>query len=298
MKKMKRILLCFIVIFNFSRTMFGQFALERVIVPRKIPTAVDFRAIAVSQFGDIYLLEMKGNEIYRMNSDGTVLTTNGGYGWGEGQFDTPLDISMSSGLDLIVADYNNHRIVRFDRKLNYITSYPDPNSAYELSFPKSVILTNYGEIFILKDEDSEIIRLNVSQKDITAFAGLEYGNYALIDPLIIRMTEKGLISVLEKSGRILQFDRYGTPIGQLKLTTQSPILGMTPIGKDFCVVVNSSPCLYYYSDSNKSWTPIEISGMDDKTCFVASCFRNDKLYLLKRSGRIAVCIKIQTTIDH
>jgi hypothetical protein len=293
---MKRLINCFILFLCCSNQIFGQFVLEKTIVPRDIPQVAAFNAIAVSQFGDIYLLESKGHEIYHLDNQGKVLARNGGYGWGEGQFDTPLDISLFSGLDLIVADYNNHRIVRFDRKLNYITSYPDPNSRYELSFPRSVILTGYGEIFILEDEDDEIVRLNVSRQDITVFGGLEYDKYALYAPLTIRMTDKGQISVLEESGRILLFDRYGTPSGQLQMNVKSRILGMTPVGADFCVMLDAKPWLYYYSAVEKSWESATISGVNMQDGFVAASYRNEKLYLLRQSGKITICSPIRADI--
>ncbi|MDO9547411.1 MAG: hypothetical protein Q7J65_00390, partial [Candidatus Marinimicrobia bacterium] len=135
---------------------FGQFVLEREVKPTPVPKSAQFSSLTVSQFGDIYLLESKGQEIYRLNSKGEVQSVNGGFGWKEGRFDTPMDINISSGLNLLVADYNNHRIVRFDRELNYLTTYPNPNSDFELSYPRSVALTNLGEIFILSDENAEI----------------------------------------------------------------------------------------------------------------------------------------------
>ena len=108
----------------------------------------EFVALEISQFGDIYLLEANNHEVNRINSAGIVLNRNGGFGWEEGQFDTPIDIAIGSGLDITIADYNNHRIVRFDRYLNYITIFPNPDSDLEILYPYSVTVSKLGDIYI------------------------------------------------------------------------------------------------------------------------------------------------------
>ena len=271
---------------------FGQFVFEREINPAVVPKSTRFSSVTVSQFGDIYLLEEKRHEIYRLDSRGKVLNVNGGFGWEEGQFDTPMDINISSGLDLLVADYNNHRIVRFDRELNYLTTYPDPNSDFELSYPRSVVLTNLGEIFILSDENSEIIRLNLSRNNITTFAGIEYGNYALYNPILIRMNKAGILNVLEDSGRILQFDRFGTPVNRLKVPAESQVLAMVPVGNDIIVTLRKVPGLLMYSAAQKNWSPLIIDGLPKSVYYVSIAYRNNQLYLLALDGRIYICSQL------
>lgn len=289
MKIMKMLFRYFWILLLLTGIGRGQINILKDLTPAPFPKGTEFSSIAVSRFGDIYLLENKRHEIYRLKDDGKVLNVNGGYGWGEGQFDTPVDISIASGLDLIVADYNNHRIVRFDRELNYITSYPDPNSDYQLSFPRSVILSGLGEIFILEDENSEIVRLNVRQNDITAFAGIEYGRYSLMEPQLIRMTKSGLITVLERSGKLLQFDRYGTPLIQMSAPIESEALSMVLIDDDILLMFAEEPYLLYRSKSLEEWFPPVISGLDVPRKFIAGTYKNEQLYLLDSSGRILIC---------
>ena len=288
MQKMKLVVLLLIA----GTVAFGQFVFEREVRPIPVPRSAQFSSLTVSQFGDIYLLETKGQEIYRLNSKGEVQSVNGGFGWEEGRFDTPLDINISSGLDLLVADYNNHRIVRFDRELNYLTTYPTPNSDFELSYPRSVVLTNLGEIFILSDENAEIIRLNLNRNNITTFAGIVYDNYALSDPILIRMNEAGILNVLEASGRILQFDRFGTPIGRLKVPAESKIMAMIPVGNDIVVSLRKEPVLMTYSSVQKQWSKLSIEGLPKSTYYISLSYRNNQLYLLSSDGRILICSQL------
>jgi len=221
-----------------------------------------------------------------------VQNVNGGFGWEEGRFDTPMDINISTGLDLLVADFNNHRIVRFDRELNYLTTYPNPNSDFELSYPRSVVLTNLGEIFILSDENAEIVRLNLNRNNITTFAGIVYDNYALSDPMLIRMNETGILNVLETGGRILQFDRFGTPVGRLKVPAESKIMAMVPVDNSIIVSLRKEPALMMYSAVQKQWSPLIIDGLPKSAYFGSMSYQNNQLYLLSSTGRILICSQL------
>jgi hypothetical protein len=267
----------------------GQIQFVGEITPRSVPPAADFQTITVSPFGDIYLLEQKRCEIYRLKEDGSVINVFGGYGWGIGQFDQPMDLNMTSGLDLLVADYNNHRVVRFDRNLNYLATYPDPSGDIQISYPRSVALSNLGEVFILNDENSEIIRLNVNEATIMTFGGVEYGPYALKEPRLIRLSSSGLVTVLEKNGRILQFDRYGTPCLITSVPIESAAISFTMIGEDLLVFIKKEPYVFRYFAHQKKWAPVSLVGFEKSRRFISVGFRNERLYLLDSKGKILLC---------
>ena len=91
MKRSSKIsLLIFILIWNC--TIKAQFRFEREIVPQSVREGVQFNAISVNEFDDIYLLESKFSEVYRLDQNGNILNRNGGFGWGLGQFDCPRDL--------------------------------------------------------------------------------------------------------------------------------------------------------------------------------------------------------------
>ena len=157
MKRSRKIsLLIFILIWNC--TIKAQFRFEREIVPQSVREGVQFNAISVNEFDDIYLLESKFSEVYRLDQNGNILNRNGGFGWGLGQFDCPRDLCFS-GLDVIVADQNNHRLVRYDRQLNYIATQDLRSDSRRLIYPMSLTASQINELFILSGETAEILRL-------------------------------------------------------------------------------------------------------------------------------------------
>jgi len=267
----------------------SQLQFVEQIKPIPIHKGVQFCSITASKFGDIYLLEKKRNEIYRLDCTGKVLNTNGGFGWEEGRFDTPVDLSIGSGLDVVVADYNNHRLVRFDRFLNFLTVFSYSGEETEILYPRSVAVSKLGEIFILDEGSGEVIRFDMQKKDISKFGGAEYGEYTLVDPVQIRINKNGILTVLESDGRLVQFDRFGTPIREILPPKEIEASGLVLINENILILSQLESKLFLYSNKLSEWFSPIITGYEDNTFFTSGIFAEDSLFLLNKSGIIVVC---------
>ncbi len=244
-----------------------------------------FTQIAVFKFGDLYLLEKNSNQVWRIDRKGKILDVNGGYGWGEGLFDYPTDLSLASGLNVLVADFNNHRLQRFDRYLNFLTQFPVDGRTVRIEYPLSVAASNLGEIFVLEWQNNEVVRFDTDGGS-THFGGVDYGRYALIDPVQLRLSKKGNVTVLESNGRLLQFDRFGTPIGEIVPPDGLRARGMVLMGKNVLLLNEVKPYLVIYAGALRKWLPITLLGSEVKTPFVSGAFSDDLLLLLDRNGTI------------
>ncbi len=267
----------------------SQLQFVKEIKPIPIHEDVQFCSITASKFGDIYLLEKKRHEIYRLDYTGKVLNINGGFGWEEGRFDTPIDLSIGSGLDVVVADYNNHRLVRFDRFLNFLTVFPFSDEETEISYPMSVTVSKLGEIFILDEESGEVIRFDMQKKEVSKFGGAEYGEYTLLDPLQIRINKNGILTVLESEGRLVQFDRFGTPIREILPPEGIEASGLVLINENILILSQSESRLLLYSNKLSEWFSPIIIGYEDNTSFISGIVVDNSLFLLNKSGAIVVC---------
>ena len=267
----------------------SQLQFVKELKPIPVHEDVQFCSITASKFGDIYLLEKKRHEIYRLDWTGKVLNINGGFGWEEGCFDTPIDLSIGSGLDVIVADYNNHRLVRFDRFLNFLTVFTFSDEETEISYPVSVAASKLGEIFILDEESDEVIRFDMQKNEVSKFGGAEYGEYTLFEPFHIRISKNDVITVLEKNGRLVQFDRFGTPIREILPPEDIEANGLVLINENFLILSQSEPKLLLYSNKLSEWFFPIIIGYEINTSFISGIVIKDSLLLLNESGAIAVC---------
>lgn len=283
---MKKLTIIFITT---ASIVFCQLQFEKEIIPKFVSGGVQLSSIAVSKFDDIYLLDGKFHEIYKIDDSGIVQKKNGGFGWGQCQLDTPSDIAVSSGLDIIVADFNNHRLTRYDRYLNFVSTFPNPGSNVTIPYPLSVIVSDMGELFVLEEENSEVVRFNVLKNVVSQFAGIEYGKYSLIEPIQIRLSQKGSLFVLEKIGRLLQFDRFGTFIKEIKPPEPLLSLGMILIGENILILNQSEPTLFCYLSNLDEWIEPVIIGYDKKHTFISGSAGDQKVYLLTSAGSIVIC---------
>ncbi len=81
----------------------------------------DASSFSVSPSGFIYITDSGSDEIYKIDTLGKVVKNFGGYGWDNELFDNPVDV-FATDLSVYVCDKNNHRIQRFDKDLNFISS--------------------------------------------------------------------------------------------------------------------------------------------------------------------------------
>ena len=96
---------------------------------------MESQAISVDLNGNIYVADTGNNRILKFGPNGKFIKSAGGFGWENQQFDMPIDICATSALDVFVADYNNQRIERYDKDLNYISSlYSDDSKPEYLQF--------------------------------------------------------------------------------------------------------------------------------------------------------------------
>lgn len=290
MKRSRKIsLLIFILIWNC--TIKAQFRFEREIVPQSVREGVQFNAISVNEFDDIYLLESKFSEVYRLDQNGNILNRNGGFGWGLGQFDCPRDLCFS-GLDVIVADQNNHRLVRYDRQLNYIATQDLRSDSRRLIYPMSLTASQINELFILSGETAEILRLYVEKNEQTWFGGIEYGVYALVHPVSLRINRKGILTVLQEDGSLVQFDRFGTPLGLIPFhnskINKCKAYGLTAVNNDWLILIGQTPFLRMFYSKSKIWDEPTLADFDRLEPFIATTFSNNRLYLLTSNCTILV----------
>jgi len=286
-----------LVILTWVSVIGAQFRLEKEIIPRAVREGVHFNAIVVNEFGDIYLLESKFSEIYRCDRNGNILNRNGGFGWDIGQFDQPSDLCIS-GLDIVVVDQNNHRLVRYDRRLNYITTQDLRSESHSLIYPLSLATMQLNEIYVLCGETAEIMRLYIEKNEQTWFGGIEYGAYALNRPVSLRLNQKGILTVLQQDGSLVQYDRYGTPSGLIPAPPHKDdevkASGLATIQNDWLVLIDNGASLQMFSAKTNIWCQPVLIGYDQSTSYVAATYINNRLFLLTKDGKIVVFLREQS----
>ena len=180
---------------------------EENLFKRNFQSAV---ALTVDPSGNIFVLDGGTSEVFKYSSDGKLLHKIGGHGWSNDSFDQPSDIFTSNGLDFYVADYGNHRIQRFDRNLNYVSTLSlrdEENQNMRFGYPKSIAVDRFGALYLLDGENIRIMKLkgNIVEK---VFGGIDAGKGRLENPKKIRVSDDDKVYVLDAHS-IVVFDIYG-----------------------------------------------------------------------------------------
>jgi hypothetical protein len=72
------------------------------------------------------------------------------YSWKDAADNYPRDIVAVNALDVYIADYNKHRILRFDRDLNLVSTFPPEDnisgSGRIFGYPISISVDRFGSV--------------------------------------------------------------------------------------------------------------------------------------------------------
>ncbi|HEY5616290.1 MAG TPA: NHL repeat-containing protein [Bacteroidota bacterium] len=167
--------------------------------------------LAFNTQGWLYVADAGENAVLLFTSPREKPTKAGGYGWGASSFDGPSGIT-TDGLTLYISDYNNHRIQRFDRHLNFLSSFSTRDTSFvsaRFGFPSGIALSRLGDLFVLDSENSRILKFTRSLQFERSFGGLETERGSLRNPSKLLMTSQDRIVVLDED-RLLEFDYFGS----------------------------------------------------------------------------------------
>ncbi len=131
--------------------------------------------VAADTGGDVYILDVKYNAIYKYNSPGKLLLSFGGYGAGDGELDAPGDMLIDGAGNIVIADKGNHRVVTLDPTGNQILSFGSKGQGSgQLIEPVSLAITPGGEILVKDSSKFERIGLEHPFRARQRTLGQEY----------------------------------------------------------------------------------------------------------------------------
>lgn len=235
----------------------------------------------INPAGFIYVTDITTDEITAIDTLGNLLFKIGGYGWRESAFDNPADI-FADALKVYVADKNNHRIQRFDKKLNYnfqIFTRESDVQEERFGYPLSAVMSNQGDVFILDSENSRIVKFDIFGNFVQNFGGYDYGNYALLKPRQLAVSRQNNIFVIDGS-EIIIFDQYGNGVG--KASSKEAFTSIRIIFNWMTVTTKENIFVANLNSSELNLKKIILNEIEGNLEMVSSFIFNNKLYLLSK----------------
>ncbi|MBN1756661.1 hypothetical protein JW877_10685 [bacterium] len=165
-------------------------------------------SISANSFGEIFLTDQAGNKIIKLDVTGRVINELGGFGWNKDEFNGPAQIHCH-GLDLYVADQGNHRIIRLNRKLHWLTEY----NLDEGFYPEYLWVNKHKYLFFTSKHSKSLFILNPEGK---------IEEYRLEDkvsvpgPALIGDPNGGGVFLQDPvTGKVYSFNQFGGYLGQM-----------------------------------------------------------------------------------
>jgi hypothetical protein len=148
-----------------------------------------------------------------------LLREAGGFGFDKQQFDRPVDVWAGNGLDVFVVDYNNQRLERYDKDLNYISSYYSDElqeESRQFGYPAAVGLSANGEISLADHEFNRVLRIDSFGQPKSSFGDFNWGEGRLSRPAKILITARREIFVSDSTAdAMVEYDDYGNFVRRL-----------------------------------------------------------------------------------
>ncbi|MCA9733003.1 NHL repeat-containing protein [candidate division KSB1 bacterium] len=256
-------------------------------------TATTFNNLSVSTENLIYIVDAGLNRILMTDSLGHFIREVGGFGWELQQFDQPTAVWAENALDVFVADYNNSRIQRFDRTLNFVSAIiGDEILADEkkFAFPVAVAWSRFGDLFIIESELQRVIQFNELGEPLRTFGDYDEGAGRLVTPVDLCVSDENKIFVADRGRRsVIKFDYYGNFLQELPFHSMAQIEAISWLQNKIFVLDGKSNRCAVSSETGEifvDFSPV-IQQSTTKTRQITDlCIQRNRLYFLDDNQKL------------
>ena len=238
--------------------------------------------LAINPQGWVYVVDAERNLILLVKDDQVSAPSVGGYGWSSTTFDRPTGLA-TDGLNVYISDYGNHRLQRFDRNLNYISSFATRDTSFadaRFGYPLGVALSRLGDVFVLDGENLRVTKYVENMRFERSFGDFDDQRSRLRQPEKILVGPNDHVYVLEPD-RLLEFDYFGHFIRLIgeRILENARGFCLVPSG---VIVVNEST-LFWFNDRGDLARAFSSGDLQTKSPFGAMedvATAGDRLFVL------------------
>ena len=187
--------------------------------------------IATDSTGNVYIANMTGHCIQKLNSTGSVLPGWGSFGTGNGSFNSPIGIAIDKWSTVYVVDAGNSRIQQFNSSGVYKTSWgvfgSDPG---QFDNPTGIAVNKTGYLYVVDSGNHRIQVFNGTGSYLGSWGSYGAGPGEFNAPNGIGIGSDGNVYVVDSGNNrvqkfkstgvfLSQFGTPGTGAGQLNNPT-------------------------------------------------------------------------------
>ncbi|MCR9132324.1 MAG: hypothetical protein NXI08_07115 [bacterium] len=118
----------------------------------------------------LFVVESGKHRILKLNYDGDVVATLGGLGSGDYQFDRPIDVDATNGLQIYISDNRNMRVQIYDRRFRYLSSIKTevPFTNRQMK-PTQIVVNDFDELFVFDEVSKSILKFDENGNFVDSF---------------------------------------------------------------------------------------------------------------------------------
>lgn len=211
----------------------------------------------------MYVTDVGRNLVVRLKWDESAIISVGGYGWTSTTFDNPTGLA-TDGLNLYISDYGNHRLLRFDSNLNFISTFATRDTSFtdaRFGYPLGVALSRLGDLFVLDGDNLRVVKFSGNVRYERSFGDIDDQRSRLRQPGKILVGPNDHVFVLEPN-RLLEFDYFGHYVRTIGENIFSEACGFCFVRGGIVVVTHS--VLFWFSDRGELARIIRPSDLQTK----------------------------------
>lgn len=120
--------------------------------------------MAVGLGGDIYLADTDNSRVIHLDKDFRLTHQVGGYGGGDSRLSKPSWLTIDNDLAVVVSDFGNRRLCRFDARLHYIDeiSFQSAEDPLKFGYPTGLFVARHGELWVGDKDNGRIAVFSVN----------------------------------------------------------------------------------------------------------------------------------------
>jgi DNA-binding beta-propeller fold protein YncE len=178
--------------------------------------------IAVDSSNSVYVADEDNSNIEKFDSNGSYLTQWGGPGNGNGQFNSPSELSGPFGIavdssnNVYVADTFNNRVEKFTSSGNYLTQWGRYGSGNgQFDGPEGIAVDASNNVYVVDQGNSRVEKFTSNGNYLMQWGSQGSGNGQLYDPEGIAVDRSNNVYLADQyNARIEKFSSNGNYLTQ------------------------------------------------------------------------------------
>jgi len=209
-------------------------------------------SVSSSPLGYLYVSDAATHSITRITIQTGDVILQGGEGWDNGQFELPISIDASNGLNVYVADQQNHRIQVLDKDLHFLSLLSGAEETAEdgaFQWPGDVAISPLGDLYVIDGDRPRILRFDGQYRAVGSFGDRETGDGQLLQPRRLIWLPDNRMGVCDPSlGALVVYSAFGDPLGRWgEGVLSQPVAAAVWTGKGLFVLDGEKNAIFLFS---------------------------------------------------